>query len=148
MIPEGIEGCGRDRVDGVLADQFFDIEHVAVVRILGAGARPQHALGLCALLGQRFPTRPAENFQITLVGELSVGDSDFAENVFEKRLLGGILFSLKFVIHDRVDQRVDAADEKARHDRYSSQVAPIRGELLQSRNVSFGDFFVDFLGKQ
>ena len=45
VVPERGQRLGRHGVDGVRADQLLDIEHVAVARILGPGARPQHPLG-------------------------------------------------------------------------------------------------------
>src|SRR5262249_33517852 len=40
VIAEGIKRGRRNRVYSVRTDQFFDVKHVAVFRILGAGARP------------------------------------------------------------------------------------------------------------
>ena len=57
VIAEGIEGGRRNRVDGVGADQLFDVEHVAIVGILGAGAGPQQALRLRALGRESLPAR-------------------------------------------------------------------------------------------
>ena len=50
VVAERGERLGRHRVDRVGADQLLDVEDVAVVRVLRAGARPQHALR---------PARPA-----------------------------------------------------------------------------------------
>ena len=41
VFAEGIEGRGRNGVDGFRADQFLDIEDVAILRILGAGTGPE-----------------------------------------------------------------------------------------------------------
>jgi len=57
MIAERIQRRRRHRVDGVLADQFLDIEHVAVFLVLGAGRGPQQPLRLCPLGDQLVPTR-------------------------------------------------------------------------------------------
>ena len=61
VIAECVERRRRDGVDGVRADQFFDVEHVAVLRILGAGAGPQQALRLRALGRERLPARAAKS---------------------------------------------------------------------------------------
>ena len=55
VVAEGVEGGGRNGVDGVRADQLFDVHDVAVAGVLGAGAGPQQALGLGAFGGQRGP---------------------------------------------------------------------------------------------
>ena len=57
VIAESVEGGRRNGVHGVGADQFFDIEHVAILRIFGAGAGPQQALRLRALCRERLPAR-------------------------------------------------------------------------------------------
>src|SRR5580704_19274289 len=54
VIAESIEGCRRNGVHSVGPDQFLDVHHVAVVRILGAGAGPENALCLRTLRRQ-FP---------------------------------------------------------------------------------------------
>ena len=78
VIAKGIEGRGRNCVDRVRADQFFHVKHVAIIGVFGAGAGPEHALRLRALLGECLPAWAAENFLIFLVGQLSVGNGDLA----------------------------------------------------------------------
>ena len=51
MIAISGESLERDRVDCVPADQRFNVLHVAVFRVLGAGARPQQPLGAGTLAG-------------------------------------------------------------------------------------------------
>ena len=60
MIAESIERRGRNGVDGVGPDQFFDVQHVAITGILGAGAGPQQPLRLRALSRQLLPMRAGE----------------------------------------------------------------------------------------
>ena len=57
VIAEGIQRCRRDRVDGIGRDQLFDIEYVAVARVLGPGARPAAAARapLACSFSQRAP---------------------------------------------------------------------------------------------
>ncbi len=57
VIAEGVERGGRNGVHRVRPDQFFDVQHVAIGWILGAGAGPEHALRLRALGGQSLPAR-------------------------------------------------------------------------------------------
>src|SRR5229473_2568296 len=49
VIAEGIKRRGRNGVHGVRADEFFDVDYVAILRILSASAGPQQALRLRAL---------------------------------------------------------------------------------------------------
>jgi hypothetical protein len=44
VVAERLEGRGRHRVDGVGRDQLLHVDHVAVLGVLGAGARPQRPL--------------------------------------------------------------------------------------------------------
>lgn len=46
MIAEGVEGGRRNSVYRIRPDQLFDVQHVAIGRVLSAGAGPEHALGL------------------------------------------------------------------------------------------------------
>ena len=48
VIDEGIQGGGRQGVDGVRPDQLLDVEDVAVGLVLGAGRGPQQPLRLRA----------------------------------------------------------------------------------------------------
>src|SRR5436305_7216425 len=56
MIAEGIKSGWRNGVDRVRADQFLEVHHVSVIRILGAGAGPQQALSLRSTARQSLPT--------------------------------------------------------------------------------------------
>jgi len=73
-----------------LRDQFFDVHHIAILWILGAGAGPEEALGLCTLGRKGLPTRPAEKFLILLVSEPGVGDGHPAAEAFEQSFLSGV----------------------------------------------------------
>src|SRR5438093_13448308 len=78
VIAEGIKCRGRNGVHGIGTNELFHVNHVAVLRVLGAGAGPQKPLRLRALGGQGFPTRAAEEFLIFLVSEPSVGNRHFS----------------------------------------------------------------------
>ena len=60
MVAEGVHGLRRHGVDGVGADQFLDIEHVAVGGVLGAGAGPEQPLRMRAARLQLLPAFAAE----------------------------------------------------------------------------------------
>src|SRR5690606_3830589 len=74
MVAQGREGGVGQGVDRVGADQRFDVEQVAVGRVLGAGARPQHVLRSCAGGAQDVEARAMEALEIALVGALGGGD--------------------------------------------------------------------------
>ena len=98
MIAKGLERRRWDGIDGVRADQFLDIEHIAIIRILRAGACPQHALGLRSLGNERFPARRREDALIGFVGQLAVRDRDFSQNRLQLRFAGRVRFFLQLVI--------------------------------------------------
>ena len=72
MIPESIEGGGRHGVDGVGADQFLDVHHIAVGGIFRAGAGPEHALCLCAFGCERIPAWSGEDLLVGLYVSLAL----------------------------------------------------------------------------
>ena len=78
VIAKSVESRRRDRIDGVGANQLFDIDHITKARILRARARPGLALRLRPLFGQHVPARAAEEFLITLIGQLGVRDRDLS----------------------------------------------------------------------
>ena len=57
VIAEGVHGGRRNGVDRIGTDQLFNVQHIAIFWILGAGAGPEQPLCLRALCGQRFPAR-------------------------------------------------------------------------------------------
>ena len=60
VIAKRFEGRGGNRVDGIGADQLFDVKNVAVGRVFRARAGPQQTLGLGPVSGQRLPAPSAE----------------------------------------------------------------------------------------
>src|SRR5207248_9828653 len=94
---------------------FFDVDDVAVCGILGAGARPGHALSLRSLGRQLFPSRAAEDLQVALVGELTICNCYLAENALKQAFLLRVLRSLELLVKLGVNQRIDSADEEAGH---------------------------------
>src|SRR6266481_1641448 len=112
VIAEGVEGCGGNGVHRVRADEFLDVEDVAVLGILGAGAGPEEALSLRALRGESFPAGAAKEFLILLVGKLGVGDGYGAVEAFEKNF-GVTGSSFQQGVNLGVNEGVNAADEEA-----------------------------------
>ncbi len=148
VVAVGIHRRRRHRVDGVRADQLVDIENVAVGLVLGSGARPQQALRLGALLRQPLPALVRIYFSIELIGELGVGDRDFALQLLQLCLGGRIGGCGDLLVELVIDQGVDAADEEARHAGHLVRVAALFGESLEPGNVSLGNLGVDLLRKQ
>ena len=74
VVEEGVDRLERHRVDGLRTDELLDVQHVAVVGVLGGGARPQAALHPRAGGAQVGELVAAEDLAEGLVGELGVGD--------------------------------------------------------------------------
>src|SRR6202007_1162290 len=100
-------GRRRKGVDGVRADQLFDVKHVAILWILGAGAGPEETLRLRAFGGEGLPARAAEKFLILLVGDPGIGNGHLAAETFEQRLLAGIRSRLELFFDLAVNQGID-----------------------------------------
>ncbi len=147
VIAEGGECRGRKRVDGVRADQVFDVEHVAVVRILRAGARPERALNASAL---RFQFREAfarKDLFEPLVLHLRVRNRGFAEKAGESGLFVFVLRPADAEFELAINGGIDAADEDAGDRRHVVNRLSCGGALFQSSDVRLGDFFVIFYRK-
>ena len=112
MIAKSLQRRRRNRVHGSRADEFLDINHVAIIGILRAGTGPQEALGLCAPVRQCLPPLAAEEFAIPLVGQLRIGDCHFARQATKERLFFGIRHGLQAGRDEPVYCRVDAADKE------------------------------------
>src|SRR6266481_4206021 len=148
MLTERINRRRRNRVHGVLPDELFDVKHVAIVRILGAGAGPQQALRLRAFSRKGFPTRAAEKFLIFFVSEPGVRDRHLPANALEQRLLACIRSSLELLLNPAVYESVDAADEKARNACDVADVLALCSASFESGKECFGDLFVCGLRKK
>ncbi len=148
VLPEGVVGRGRYRIDSVATDQLLHVEHIAVFRVLRAGARPEQPLRLSARIGERFPAGTAEQFLIALIGELGVGDGGPAEQFAQTRPLVGVLRFLELLRDDRVDRRVYPADEEARHTGDPGRVASALDEALESPEVGLGHPLVHVPGEE
>src|SRR5262245_35143858 len=87
VIAERAERRGRDRGDGIGADEFLDVHDVAIGGVLRAGARPQQALRLRAQRRQRLPPGACEYFSIFVIRELGIGDGNLAGQRSQELLL-------------------------------------------------------------
>jgi hypothetical protein len=130
VVAERVQGLGRHRVHGLGADQLLDVDHVAVVRVLGAGAGPEYALGLGALGEERVPARAGEDLLVALVGHLGVGDRHLAHEALEPGLVGAGR-GLCLFRQDGVHRRVDPAHEEAGHAGHVREGIALRRPRLQ-----------------
>src|SRR5277367_1571964 len=149
VIAESVKGGGRNGIDGVRADQFFDVDHVAIFGILGAGAGPEEALSLRTLVREGFPARAGEEFLILFVGEFGVGNGDLAVDAGDQRALGGIgVVVVHHLLELAVNEGIDAADEEAGDAGDVAEVDTFFGAGFESGEVGFGDLLVGGLREE
>ena len=138
MVAEGIHGLGRHGVDGVAADESLDIEHIGIGRILGPGGGPEQPLRRGSSGGERFPAGAFDHLQVTLIGDLGVGDGDLATHGLERLGVPGA--GLRQPLVDLlVDHGVDAADEEAGDAVHAADPRSRREAILEPREVGVGD---------
>src|SRR6185503_18365359 len=87
VVAERVEGCRRNGIDGVGADEGLYVQDVPEARILGARARPQETLHPSATSGQGLPARAAGELLPILIGELRVGDGHLADEAAQLGLV-------------------------------------------------------------
>src|SRR5216684_7440537 len=78
MIAEVLDGFQWHGVDGIRANEFLGVEHVAVCRIFRAGAGPKWSLHVRATMFERLVARSTEDAFELLIDEASVSDSRLA----------------------------------------------------------------------
>ena len=139
VVAERVERRRRHGVDGVGTDQLLDVEHVAVVLVLGAGRRPQQPLRLCALGRKLVPARAGKQALVVLVGQLGVGDGDLALQRREALLFGRVVGPRDLLVELLVDRAVDAADEEAGDAGDARGIAAGLDEFFEAREIGFGD---------
>ena len=124
MIAEGLERCGGEGVHGLRTDQLLDVAHITVARVLGAGARPQQTLWVGASRGQRLPLGRATQVQVTLIGQLGVGDRHGAEKTGQRRARGRIRLRRQSRRDQSIDHRVNPAHEETGHTAHAGRITP------------------------
>ena len=148
MVAEGLESCRRHGIDGVGADQLFDIEHVAIVFVFCAGRGPQQALRLGALGLELVPARPGEQVLVFLIGEFCIRDGDLALQRGKPLLLAGIVRLRDLLVEQFVDRAVDPADEEAGDARDMGGIAAGGDMFFQSGQIGLGDLHIDLPREQ
>ncbi len=79
MVSKSVNRGWGHRVDSVGTDEFFGIQHVAILGILRACAGPKGTLNTRTLLFQIEKRATAEDFFELLVNDPGVGDGGLAE---------------------------------------------------------------------
>ena len=82
-IAEGVQSSRPYGVHRVRAYQLFNVEHIVVFWIFGAGAGPEQPLALSATRSQSFPARALNHLLVAPVGLLGIGDGNFAAHRLE-----------------------------------------------------------------
>ncbi len=103
---------------------------------------------MCTLLGKPTPAFVRVDLLVALVGELRVGDRNFAFEDLQPRLLSRIARGRDPLVKFVIDKGVDATNEKARHARDLVRVPALLGERLKPGNIGLGDLGIDLLGEQ
>src|SRR5204863_4789378 len=125
-------------------DQLLHIEDVAVGRVLHAGAGPQQALHLGSLRSQLFPARTGKLPFVALIGELGVGDCDFAAKLSKYLpLTGRKLIGSR--VDELVDSGIDATDKETGNAGDLTRVTAPGNHAFEPGQVGFDNFAVDLL---
>src|SRR6185312_593994 len=98
----------------VRPDQLFNVEHIAILWIFGAGAGPEQPLALRALSGKSFPARGFNHLLVIAISLLGVGDGNLAAQRLEELCVGS-LGGFETLFDDGVHQSIDSADKEAGH---------------------------------
>ena len=148
MVAEGTDGGRRHRVDGIRTDQFFNIDHIAVIRILGAGTGPQHALSLGAALGKILPAILLKNAEIALISQLRISNGDLSQDAAQQGLFRRISNSTEPGGGECVHGGIDTADEKAGDAGNFADIESAPGKLFEAVDVSLCNLLVQGLREQ
>ena len=135
VVAEGVDGLRRHGVDRVAPDQGLDVEHVGVGGVLRPRRRPQQPLRGGAGGEHRLPPRRRDHLEVSLVGDLGVGDRDLAPQRGER--VGRRVAGLDPGVDGVVDLGVDAADEEAGDAGDQRDVAAAGVQSFQAREVGF-----------
>src|SRR6266851_507121 len=148
VIAERVKRRGRNSVDGIGANHFLHIKNVGVCWILGAGARPKHALALSTSGVKFVPLRAGKDIQVTLIREFSIGNGNLAQQVFELLFVLRVLRGLQARGDFRVHGVIDSADKEAGNAGHAAYLSAASGKFFQATNVSFRDALIDHLREQ
>ena len=97
---------------------------------------------------EALPARAGKDALIELIGELRIGDCDLALERLDPLPLRRIPRRRDPLVEGGIDERVDAADEKAGDAGDPMRIAALRDERLEAGDVSFHDLGIDLLRKQ
>ena len=134
MVTKRLEGCGRDGVDRVAADQGLHVVDVGIGRVLGARARPEQSLRARSRGGESLPTGAREELLVALVRKLGIGDRHLA---LQLPSTGTGLFE------QPIDGGVDPAHEEACNRGHARYVAASPSKLLEAGEIGLDHLLVD-----
>ena len=148
MITERFERGWRHGVDGVGTDQLLDVEHVAIILVLGSGGGPEQSLRPGALRLELLPARPREQPLVVLIGELGVCDGDLAFERRQSLFFRGIVGASDLFIELLVDRSIDPADEETRDAGDMRGVAAATDVFFETGEVCLCDLQIHLLREQ
>ena len=142
MISKRVNRRRGHRINGVPADELFDVQHIAVLGVLCARARPQQTLRSGSLCCHCSPAIGVDELSVPLVRNLRVCDGDRAQKALRRRLFVSARHFLQPARDQCVHRGVDAAHEEARHARDAADVGTAGNPGLQTCEIRLGDGLV------
>ncbi len=140
VVAEGIQRLRRHGVDRIGGDQRFNVDHVAIVRIFGAGRCPQGALCPAAFRLQSLEPFGAENDFIAGISQAGAGDGSLAAQAgSESRILSS---SLCHLFKLRIDLGIDPGHKERRHGGNRVDGQTFFYPLLQAAQVGIHHSFI------
>src|SRR5262249_8290335 len=97
---------------------------------------------------KRVPAFAGEQPQITLIGELGIGDRDLAFERGEASLFVRIVGACDLFIKLLVDLGINAADKEARDARDPRNLSALGGQLFKCGLIGLDPLFVGLVGKK
>ena len=79
---------------------------------------------------------------------LPLAIATFPSRLFSRALLAGVRSVLDAIIQHGIDKRIDAADEEAGDARHLLEIAAALCQIFQTRDISLGDLYINFLSEQ
>ena len=125
-------GRRRNSVDGIAANQQFDVAHIRVSGVFGTGARPQQALHSGTFFGEIKPVVVADTLKVVTVCRLGIGNGRPTTQI-------GV-----FVGKQGIDFAVHAADKEAGDGTQQVNGLATGNAFFQTINVGFEGLAVAF----
>src|SRR5262249_29169936 len=91
------------------------------------------------------PAETIEDFLVTPVGQLRIGNGDFSNEPTQYRLLGGAVGGFKAEAEYFINRAVDAADEEAGDTSHVAKIGSACAAFFETRDIGFRH---PFIGRQ